>query len=76
MVGLFFFLAVKNTKVISDEQNQPSCLKVIFCLLQRCNSNDIVFPPNDFYNEGWLLRIIMDWFTKQDSSTGNNAPEI
>jgi hypothetical protein len=51
-----------------DEQNQPSCLNVISDLLKRCDSNDNVFPPTDLYNEGWLLRIILDWFSKQDAS--------
>jgi len=42
--------------------------KIIVDLLNRCDSDDNVFPPTDLYNEGWLLRIILDWFSKQDTS--------
>jgi len=48
-----------------DEQSQSSCLNVVSDLLKRCDSNDNVFPPTDLYNEGWLLRIILDWFSKR-----------
>ncbi len=51
-----------------DEQNQPSCLNVISDLLKLCHSDKNVFPPTDLYNEGWLLRIILDWFSKQDTA--------
>lgn len=51
-----------------DEQNQPSCLNVISDLLKRCETNDAVFPPTDLYNEGWLLRVILDWFSKHDAA--------
>jgi len=49
-----------------DEQNQPSCLNIVSDLLKRCGSENNVFPPTDLYNEGWLLRIILDWFSKQE----------
>jgi hypothetical protein len=51
-----------------DEQNQPSCLNVISDLLKRCETDDTVFPPTDLYNEGWLLQIIVDWFSKHDTA--------
>jgi len=51
-----------------NEQNQPSCLNVVSDLLKRCGTDDNVFPPTDLYNEGWLLRIILDWFSKQDTA--------
>ena len=50
------------------EQNQQSCLKVVSDLLIGCETDDTVFPPTDLYNEGWLLRIILDWFSKQDTA--------
>lgn len=52
-----------------NEQSQPSCLNVVADLLKRCESNDNVCPPTDLYNEGWLLRIILDWFSKQKPSS-------
>lgn len=51
-----------------DEQSQQSCLNVVADLLKRCNLSESVFPPTDLYNEGWLLRIILDWFARQKPS--------
>lgn len=48
--------------------SQPSCLNVILELLNRCDTGECVFPPTDLYNEGWMLRIVVDWFSKQDPS--------
>jgi hypothetical protein len=46
-------------------QGQPSCLNVVTDLLMRCDTSDGVFPSTDLYNEGWLLRIVLDWFSRQ-----------
>lgn len=46
-------------------QSQQSFLNVVVGLLKRCDSDETVFPPTDLYNEGWLLRVILDWFSKQ-----------
>ena len=33
-------------------------------MLESCTSEQAVFPPAELlYNEGWLLRIIIDWFS-------------
>ncbi len=32
-------------------------------MLQACNSDGPLFPPTELYNEGWLLRIFLDWFS-------------
>lgn len=50
------------------ELSPPSCLNIVSDLLKRCNSDENVFPPTDLYNEGWLLRIILDWLSKQRPS--------
>jgi hypothetical protein len=50
------------------EQNQQSCLKVVSDLIIGCETESTVFPPTDLYNEGWLLRIILEWFSKQDTA--------
>ena len=34
-------------------------------LLKKCDTSERVFPATDLYNEGWLLRIILDWFSGQ-----------
>ena len=30
-------------------------------LLERCGTPDTVLPPTDLYNEGWMLRLVLDW---------------
>jgi len=48
-----------------QSQHQQPFLNVVVDLLKRCDSDKTVFPPTDLYNEGWLLRVILDWFSKQ-----------
>jgi hypothetical protein len=35
-------------------------------LLMLCDSENTVMPPTIIYNEGWMLRLILDWFSKQE----------
>jgi hypothetical protein len=35
----------------------------ITALLERCGGPDKRFPPTDLYNEGWMLRIVLDWLS-------------
>lgn len=35
-------------------------------LLNLCDSDNSVMPPTLLYNEGWLLRIILDWYSQQN----------
>lgn len=35
----------------------------IYALLETCTSQSPLFPPTLLYNEGWLLRLILDWFS-------------
>jgi len=30
-------------------------------LLDRCGGPEKNFPPTDLYNEGWMLRLVLDW---------------
>lgn len=32
-------------------------------LLEKSNTADRNFPPTDLYNEGWMLRLVLDWFS-------------
>jgi hypothetical protein len=32
-------------------------------MLRGCDGDSNVFPPTILYNEGWLLRLILDWFS-------------
>ena len=36
----------------------------IKAMLEACEAGDPSFPPNVLFNEGWLLRIILDWFER------------
>jgi hypothetical protein len=38
-------------------------------LLARCGSAGAVMPPTQLYNEGWLLRLVLDWFERHPRST-------
>jgi hypothetical protein len=38
----------------------------IFEMLRIANSDTPNFPPTILYNEGWLLRLVLDWFSRRD----------
>lgn len=33
-------------------------------LLQSCGTSDAVLPATALYNEGWMLRLVLDWFAR------------
>ena len=35
----------------------------ITTLLKKCDTPDTNFPPTDLYNEGWMLRLVLDWLS-------------
>ncbi len=35
----------------------------IRAMLQSCTTQSPLFPPTVLYNEGWLLRLVLDWFS-------------
>jgi hypothetical protein len=37
----------------------------IYKMLCIAHSDDRKFPATIFYNEGWLLRLVLDWFSRQ-----------
>ena len=37
-------------------------------LLSRCGTDHTNLPPTQLYNEGWLLRMVLDWFDRNRSS--------
>ena len=41
----------------------------IINMLQTCDTDHGVLPPTEVYNEGWMLRLILDWFSRQPAST-------
>jgi hypothetical protein len=36
----------------------------ITALLSKAKDSDRVFPATDLYNEGWMLRLVIDWFSR------------
>ena len=34
-------------------------------MLADCRSDTRVFPATDLYNEGWMLRLVLDWFASR-----------
>ena len=37
-------------------------------MLQTCDTDSGVLPPTAVYNEGWMLRLILEWFSRQPGS--------
>ncbi|HLW90495.1 MAG TPA: hypothetical protein VKS78_04230 [Roseiarcus sp.] len=40
----------------------------IYAMLSLAHSENRNFPATIFYNEGWLLRLVLDWFSRRNSS--------
>ncbi len=40
----------------------------IMNMLQTCDTDHGVLPPTEVFNEGWMLRLILDWFSRQPTS--------
>ena len=38
-------------------------------MLRTCDTEHGVLPPTDVYNERWMLRLILDWFSRQPASS-------
>ena len=36
----------------------------IKAMLEACEAGTAAFPPTELFNEDWLLRIILDWFSR------------
>ena len=45
-----------------------NALKTINLILERCESDTSSIPPTVLYNEGWMLRLILESFSKQPAS--------
>jgi hypothetical protein len=47
-----------------------SPLERISDLLGRCGRNDAVLPPTALFNEGWMLRLVLDWTERHRDAIG------
>jgi hypothetical protein len=53
--------------VCRDRRYDKDCkamLSRISELMARCGSADTAMPPTELYNEGWMLRLVLDWFER------------
>ncbi len=44
---------------------RPMIIERIKSMLEACEAGLAAFPPTELYNEDWLLRIILDWFSRR-----------
>lgn len=55
----------KKKFLTMKEQGDNSFMRCLFTLLKKCGTEDGVMPPTLLYNEGWMLRLVLDWFSRQ-----------
>lgn len=48
------------------EETPIIALDTVRAMLETCTSGSVLFPPTLLYNEGWLLRLVLDWFSQHD----------
>jgi hypothetical protein len=39
-------------------------IEAITRILERCGSSNSVMPPTQLFNEGWMLRLVLDWLDR------------
>lgn len=44
-------------------------IEMITRILNRCGTTDSVLPPTEIFNEGWMLRLVLDWFDRNRDFT-------
>ncbi len=42
-------------------------------LLESCSTSDAAIPPTDLYNEGWMLRLVLDWLHRNRDQSVHTA---
>lgn len=59
------------------DDRQP-ILSRVTDLLDRCGGADAVLPATELYNEGWMLRLLLDWFARNRGRSHEFAflPEV
>jgi len=43
-------------------------LGTVYQILSQCDNGMSTIPPTLLYNEGWMLRLLLEWFSKQTAS--------
>lgn len=39
-------------------------------LLTRCGQSNAIVPPSELFNEGWMLRLVLDWAASHPTAIG------
>jgi len=58
-----------DSRPLGRQERSLMVMERIHAMLQSCATDLPVFPPTLLYNEGWLLRLVLDWFSI------NNVPD-
>lgn len=45
-----------------------SSINAIKAMLEKCAAGENIMPPTVLYNEGWMLRLVVQWFSEQNPS--------
>jgi predicted RNase H-like nuclease len=54
-----------GSESLSQSQNMPD---TIIDLIRLSGSDQRVFPATEYFNETWMLRLVLDWFSKNHVS--------
>jgi hypothetical protein len=54
-------------KLTAALPDNTTALERIREMLRMASTANRLFPATIFYNEGWLLRLVIDWFSRQES---------
>lgn len=49
-----------------EADDLAAALRTVHRLLETCAAEPSHFPPTMLYNEGWLLRLVLDWFAEYE----------
>lgn len=68
-IGLPMEIVYPNVDFQHSPQNgckENNVNQAIFTLIKKCDSASRLFPATEFYNETWMLRLILEWFSKNN----------
>ena len=58
-----------TTEIMNNKEvNIVKALDTINLIFERCASGINSLPPTVLYNEGWMLRLLLEWFSQQPAS--------
>ena len=60
--------AVPSRRICNYIRKMDKALDCIAELLRRAESDDRPFPPTLLFEEGWMLRLVLQWFAKSNTT--------